>query len=554
MKNKQGLKETFRNKNLSLWLVGILLVALGVLSFVFWSSQKEVWFCDEIYTFESAHGMEQTWPAETKGEWMSGAQMQAFFSADSEQLSLKWISDSLYGDHVPLYFWLFRMVAFYCFKGSATLWTGYSINLFFYILFLCMVYRFFCKLTERPIWAAGIVLTSSIINRVMVAQTTTLRMYMMLVWAELLVVIIGLKIYKEKEQGVLKFTTYLGLLIFSVIGLLIHYDYWIFYGITASIFCGWLLLISVKKQEKAFLKTIEFKCVLAWVGNFIASLLLTIMIFPYCRWNLNKGKGQTALHSIFVFSSEKVEDIVWGFKRLSAVFFGEKLFWVIGIAIILFGIIGAAILMMRRKEYYKVLALSFMTIIAIGYQVVVCFTMPALNEERYLWGGFTLIYMCFVWSVYLLVEGCILRLKLKKRSLIAGGAVVVVTAVLACFQLNIIDNGKGIPYLFNQEKDVAILEEHSNIPWLVYGPTGGVYSYYDWLIPQQICFLSEENTAADAAAVAELKDDNAFIIYCFEEYLPQAVEFMENELDKELSSELLTKSTQLSVFKICEKE
>lgn len=550
MKCSSYMKKLSRNKKLITGGIGIALIIFAVLFFLFFAAKKEVWFCDEIYTFQSANGMEQSWPDTIKGKWISAEEMESFFAADSEDLSLKWISDSLYNDHVPLYFWIYRVVAFYLFKGSATLWTGFSINLLFYILFLGIAFKFLYDLTQKPVATAGIILVSSIVNKVMLAQTTILRMYMMLVLAEILLLIMGVKILQDKEQGKLRFTTFVGLFVFSIFGFLTHYDYWIFYAMTAAVFCAWLLIVALKKQKSKFFKTMEFRCVLAWVGNFVAALLSTILIFPYCRWNLNKGKGQMALHSVFVFSAKKVENILWGFERLSVSLFGEGLLWGIGILILLGAILGAIVLLKKRKEDFRALVIVFMTLIPIGYQLIVCFTMPDLNEERYLWGAFTMIHICFVWSVYLLTEAFISKLKVKKQQIVSGVTAACLTILLVGLQLISIDGGSGVPYLLHPQKDVEALEAHSEVPWMVYGPTGSVYSYYDWLIPEKICFLSEKNTPEEALALSELTDEGTFVLYCLPDYLEQACVFLEQELDKELESEWLTNSTQLSVYVI----
>lgn len=42
---------------------GCVLVLLGILTFLYFADLKEVWFCDEIYSYESANGVEQSWPA-----------------------------------------------------------------------------------------------------------------------------------------------------------------------------------------------------------------------------------------------------------------------------------------------------------------------------------------------------------------------------------------------------------------------------------------------------------------------------------------------------------
>lgn len=534
-------------------IILIILLLAGVLTFVYWSSKKEIWFCDEIYTFESAHGMEQNWPAETTGQWMSHGEIEAFFSADSDHLSLKAISDSLYNDHVPLYFWLYRIIAFFGFKGSATIWTGYTLNLIFYLLFLIIGYYFWKRLTKMPLAAAGIMIFSGIINKVMIAQTTTLRMYMMLVWAELILLIFGLRVLQDNRLGKLRWSTWTPLCIFSLIGLLTHYDYWVFYAITAALFCCWLLILAYKKQKGGFLKTTEFKCVLAWIGNFAVSLSLTILIFPYCRWNLNQGKGQTALHSIFDFSAQKLENFAWGFQRLSASVFGECVPSFIGIFLIFACIIGAAVVLFKKKEHAQTAALLLMVLVALGYQLAICFTMPDVNEERYLWGGFTIIHMCFIWSTYVLIIFLIADFKTEKFQKICGGLLCgIFSLFMLTAQLQIIDGGHGVPYLFHPNKDVAALESHDNIPWIVYGPTVGVYSYYDWLLPEQICFLSLENTTEDTTAVLKLQNQESFLMYTYENYMPQALAFFEQVLGKDFEESFLTTSTNLTVYVISE--
>lgn len=527
-------------------VVGTVLILVSVAMFLYWSNKKEVWFCDEIYTFESAHGMEQDWPASTTGQWMTGEEMEAFFSADSDSLSLSYISNTLYNDHVPLYFWLYRIIAFFCFKGSATIWTGYTINLIFYILFLLTGYVFFTQITKKPMVAGCIMLCSGVVNKIMIAQATTLRMYMMLVFWELMLVILALLILKDSDKKKLNITTHITLCVFSTLGLLTHYDYWVFYAITAAVFCIWLLILALK-EKKRFWNTYQFRHVCAWCVNFVVSLLLTIAIFPYCRWNLNRGKGQTALHSLFVFSRKKLDNISWGIECLSASIFGESIPAVVGMILILCCVGCGAFLLYKEKEFKKTAGLILIMLVSLGYQLTICFTMPDVNEERYLWGSFTLVHMCFLWSGYLLLKA--LCRKWKKEN-VRKGLYAVGCLLWLLVQVIVIDNGNGVTYLFHPEKDIEVLETHSDVPWVVYGPTIGVYSYYDWLIPQEICFLSPDNTAEDVAAVSALQEKGSFVLYTHQDYLPQAISFFEEELGKDLSSTFLTKSTNLTVYLI----
>ena len=69
-------------------IVLILLLLIGTAVFLYWSAKKEVWFCDEVYSYQSANGFEQGWPGEEYGRWMSGEEVSAYFSADCVFLNL----------------------------------------------------------------------------------------------------------------------------------------------------------------------------------------------------------------------------------------------------------------------------------------------------------------------------------------------------------------------------------------------------------------------------------------------------------------------------------
>lgn len=148
--------------------IGFVLLAVGAASFFYWGGKKEVWFCDEIYTYESSNGFEQDWPAVYTGEWMTGADVEAFFAADSEELNLENIMVLLYNDHVPLYFWLFRIVSFFFFKGSGSIWIGLWINLVFYLLFLGLGYGVFRRLTGRDFLSGSLMFFTCVVNRLMI--------------------------------------------------------------------------------------------------------------------------------------------------------------------------------------------------------------------------------------------------------------------------------------------------------------------------------------------------------------------------------------------------
>ncbi len=542
------MQNTFRSKIQVLGIALILLV-LGTISLLFWGNKKQVWFCDEIYTYESANGFEQNWPNASVDKWMSGSDIEAFFAADSDKLDLNAITTRLYMDHVPLYFWLFRIVSLLFFKGSASIWIGLSINLFLYLFLLETVYFLFLRLIKSPVSAGITAALTFIVNRLVLEQATTLRMYLMLLWAQVLLLLTAMWILSSVQKSRLSAFSFIGLYLASVIGFLTHYDFWIFYGVTSFFCCLGLLIRSFQKYRRHFWHSREFHCVLIWCADFVLALLSTIQIFPYCRWNLNRGKGQTALFSLFDFSASKWKQIAWGYECLSHSIFGNNTPVAIGLFLMFGCIIGGGILLYKHKEKRLLIGFLLVVLTAQAYQLIVCFTLPAEWEERYLWSAFTLMMFCMAWGALLLLQFIFSKIKAEKiRRLTVLFAAFALSVIIFVGELLVIDKGRGITYLFQEGKDVTVLQSYKDIPWVVYGPTGGVYSYYDWLIPNEICFLTTDDTIEDRAAIQQLRGRDSFILYLFKEYSPHALELFEEELGRELDAQYLFNSTNLSVY------
>lgn len=541
-------QSTICGKNRKALGIGLILLLAGIVSFLYWAGKKQVWFLDEIYTYESANGFEQAWPTASVDEWMTGRDMEAFLAADSDRLSLNEITVRLYSDHVPLYFWLFRAVSLFFFHGSGSIWIGLSINLAFYLIILALGFRMFLHLTGRPLVSAVVIFLTLITNRLMLEQITMLRMYVMLLLAELLLLLAGLWILRDADGGKMKPGVFLFLFAVSVTGLLTHYDFWIFYAATAAIFCIWLL-ISAFRREKRIWVTKEFRYVLAWAGNFGCSLLATIWLFPYCRWNLNRGKGKIALESVFDFSPEKIENILWGYRSLAASVFGEE-FPAIAALLVMFGCLaGGAVILYKKREIRKLTGVILLVLVAQVYQLAVCFTLPNAQEERYLWGSSTVMMLCMAWGGILILQEIFRKLQSRNvHSMVFHVLSFILTVGILAGELSVIDGGHGIAYLFQPNKNISVLKEHSEIPWIVYDPTLGIYSYYDWLIPEQICFLSQDNTAEDARALCGLEGRENFVLYIYEDYLPDALAFFEDTLGRDCNARYLTKSTNLTVY------
>ena len=60
--------------------------------------------------------------------------------------------------------------------------------------------------------------------------------------------------------------------------------------------------------------------------------------------------------------------------------------------------------------------------------------------------------------------------------------------------------------------------------------------------------MSEDQSDESVTALLELQDEEKFILYCFEEYVPIVTELFENKLNINITCEYLTQSTNLKVY------
>ena len=541
------MKRFFENNIVVKWILYAMLILLSVLNFLHWANMKEVYYADEVYTYESVNGFEQEWPRAILDEWMGSERIVSYLAADVDTPGYVQISTVLYGDHVPLFFWMTRFISLHFFKHQASIWICLSSNLVFYLILISLLYFIFCKISSKPFVSFVVVVVSMLYNRTVLEQTTMLRMYIMMLMLIAMLLALGIYIFQtaEKEK-----TAWIGLVLLtpvSLAGLLTHYDFWIYYALTAFCICLYSLILAIKKEKKKFYKTGYFKNIIGWCISFAISLGATIKLFPYCVWNLHKDKGWAALTSVSSISNSKFENIVWGFKTLAKSFFSSTPA-VIGL-IIVFGVLAGAIyISIKTKNRKQLINLSFPIVISFLYQIAVCFTLPAAREERYIWCSNTILYLCFAYSIYIILDYIYGLLKDKKyQKLVISCASFVIISPLVFAQYCEINHGKGITYLFFEGKDTQALKDHSDIPWVVYGPCEA-HSFFDFVYSSEICFMTNTACEADYVAAEHLNDTDTFLIYAYESQVSDAEVFFEDALNTELTVTYLTASTNFNVY------
>ncbi len=512
-------------------LYPLLLGLLATFVFVYWSGKKEIWFCDEVYTYETANGFEQGWPTEKYGEWISREEMVSAFAADSDTLSLDRVIENLYGDHVPLYFWIFRVVSFLFFHGSSSLWIGFSINLVCYLLLLFLVFTFLHKIRGRVAPAVATVMVVIIGSRLCLEQAMYLRMYMLLLLLEVAFLILCLNLSNQW-----KWYRFFLFCVLSVAGFLTHYTFWIFYGSCFVIFCiGFLCDLFRGRKE-------SLKNMFAWIANGSLTILIVTLVFPVWKRNLGEGRGEMAVREFLKMDLGKRYQIKWGYRILSNMIFGKDFPMGAALLIAFACITGAAILLYKKGE--KTQCRSLLTVVLITQLQQWMINLTVANaENRYLWACDTLFMLCFVWSVTLLF------VVIPKQKIARMAGLIGLVVVLFC-EWKIVDGGRGLEYLRHPDKDLKMLSEYADKPWIMYGPTLGLYSYYDWTIPERIVFLSGENTPKEKEALGQIYSDEEMILYVYEGYVKDAVSFLQEGFESHVFLEKIAVSGGLTVYHV----
>ena len=76
----------------------------------------------------------------------------------------------------------------------------------------------------------------------------------------------------------------------------------------------------------------------------------------------------------------------------------------------------------------------------------------------------------------------------------------------------------------------------------------GVYSYYDWTIPEQICFFSGDKTAIEQEALYEIRDENEVVLYVYEGLAEEAAGYLQESMEKRVSLRQIGVSGGLTVY------
>ena len=258
MNKKSNQNNKASNKRIDSILPLIILFVLIAPFFIYLCSMKEIWFCDEVYSYESANS--GIWfyenPMDNSGEWLSGQVITDYLTKGAKTFNFIEIEKYLYTDHVPLYFLIFRVVSLINY-GNLTKWTGLSINIVCYLFSAFFLYDFFKKVTKHN-YISAVSVAMIMIHPMILSEATMIRMYMMLTFETLLFLHLAReKFFMDKKKGLMVLKSFLLVAVTSA-GMLTHYYFWIFVAVYSFVFCIYLLISKKFKPLITYIITMIF--------------------------------------------------------------------------------------------------------------------------------------------------------------------------------------------------------------------------------------------------------------------------------------------------------
>lgn len=384
-----------------------LLVLCQCICFVYWGTQKEGYFVDELYTYGLAN--------DTSGDVFFNAKEDYLYSWHNygdviDYLTVEPNSDfvmslnNVYNNqskdvHPPFYYFLINRVSSLR-PGSYTKWIGISLNMLFFCVTQIFVYLISFKILKKE-WLSLVPVTVYGFSLGAVNVVLLIRMYMMLtmfgsIFMYLLISFIEKVMCYDLDDNQMKDKTIsvlIGLYIVTCAGMLTQY-YFVIYAFFACAITG--LLLIIKKH---------FKALLALASVVLLGLLNAILIFiPMLTHIFYGGRGQESINNIsrsgFIFIIRFVTALI------NAQLFSGCVLVLIAIMVL---VLLIRMIRLKGKRHNVLCTESFMYLLMlgitiIGFMIVVC-KIIVFVHWRYLAIIYPMIVICFVSILLLVVDG-----------------------------------------------------------------------------------------------------------------------------------------------------
>lgn len=458
----QKIKEQYK---IIVTIIVTLAICVGV--FFYYGNEKEISFCDEVYSYTIInHGIGLT---VRDNRWYADGEMDYRLNSSSGYFGYEEAIMITGQDvHPPVYYLVLKTFSM-LFPQSTSKWLGLATNLLAFIPMLFLVYWGVFKNTENP-WISAVITIMFGVHPGVQGCAQLIRMYFWLALWFMLFFILTKELCRKPEQ---KWWIYVALGIVTFLGFMTQY-YFAVYVVIFSVF--WCADILLHKKWKPFF---EYMC--AMIGAVVAATAF----FPEWITHIFYGyKGQQSFSTLQSWENyaEELENTI---EVIGYFVFGnyDKLYLKVLI------VIPILILLNRKLEKGSIKKTFIIHLVTqILYCCIVAHVMPSV-ESRYFWSVIILQIVMYLWAIGDL---------LKVYEFINKKIVTVILAVLALvYTTGVPERTTQVPYLGAQYKEGRIMmEQYADIPWIYYGERNWQMhcSAFDILIPNQLMYIRDLST------------------------------------------------------------
>ncbi len=308
----------------------ILSLLFSFILITLYFKSKSTFTMDESFSFSLANFFKAPIPGwitfdsnvELSKELMNG------YTITDDAFNFKGVYYNLCGDNHPtLYFYALHFISS-IFKGRFTIWFSYILNAPLFLINCFLLMKIIKEETNSNLLMILVNLFYSL-NKVFLYHFQLIRMYQMVSTLTLLFVYFGIKILKQKGN---QYLNYLFLLIFTILGGLTHYYFYVALGCIALFMAIYLI---INKRIKDLLLSF-LSCLTGVLLNIFVLFKGTIKHFTY-------GHGASSISKLEngLFDKEAIKSFIeqsWG---------GTIIFYLSIIVLI----ISIIMLIKKRKEF-----------------------------------------------------------------------------------------------------------------------------------------------------------------------------------------------------------
>lgn len=390
------MKNGKKLKNL---IIGIIFILILLFS-LYWASQKEGYFVDELYTYGLSNSYKEPFLDAEEGylnNYHSGEEFFDYLTVSEED---DFAFDSVWFNqardvHPPFYYVIIHLISS-LFKETMSPWIGVGVNYFFYILSLFLFYYIAKDLCQNK-WNAVIASIFFAISAGTINCLVFIRMYMMLMFWILIYTWLMIQFFRNNIEHKMELFHYIAVYSVIVCGFLTHYHFIIPAVVLSLIYILYLLIH--KRIKNAFYYMIS--CV--------AAAVTTQYIFEASFNHIFVGyRGIEAIHNAKYANLFERISVMWNYVDRH-IFGGCFIFIAL---LLLFCCVLAWIKTKKRKTAKKVtnvddlrerkvlvwiqVALIVTTVVSFA---IICKT-AAFLEARYLF----MLYPFFVLIIFIVLD------------------------------------------------------------------------------------------------------------------------------------------------------